>query len=1277
MQAFEGDGFSGWKVEGGAFGMAPVAGKLDGMATEITGYSGDSYACSAHGGDKATGTLTSPDFKISEKFIAFLIAGGNHPGKTAVRLMVDGQSVLEATGDDSLKFRPIIWDVSAFKGKSASIRIIDSETGKQGMIAADYFIQTDSDKPVFPPTIRESKPSANVPALVATPSIPGLTIPVGTKLQIVADHQNQQVTSPTALAFGSNGEIYVSETHRLRHGVPDNREHLYWYLDDITSRTTADRRKMYEKWQSQDATTSLKFLSEKEDLLRVLSDPDANGVFRKQGVFAGKFNDVLDGIAAGVFAYEGTVFFACIPKIYALRDTDGNGEADVRGVIQDGFGVHVSLSGHDLNGFVLGPDGRIYGSLGDRGMNFTTKEGRHYELHDEGCVFRFDPDGSNFEVVHSGLRNPKEIAFDEFGNCISVDNNCDKGDKARVVYIVDGADSGWNMGHQGLLSFHNQIGMPDGPPARWMAERIWEMPNPEQPAYILPPVAHIASGPSGLTYHPGTGFLESEVGRFLVCDYRGGAAKSGIWSFKVEPDGAGMKMTDSYKLNWGVAATDVEYSWDGKLTVTDYIGGWESHEAGRVYTVAADQPYRAVEAAQVAALIKEGFEKRSTHELANLLLHPDARVRIRAQFALSRRAEALAMFTKAAAQTENRLARLHGVWGLGIIARRGSAVLPGTVNPPAADPAMREKARTALLSFLIDGDLEVRAQAVKALGESGLTADGIPFEKLIADTSPRVRLFAALAAGRMKVSSAVPAILKMLDGTTDLYLRHAGSHALFLLETPQKIAALKGNSSPAIRMAAVIALRRSKSPELAKFLTDSDPAVVNEAIRSINDQDVVEVRAQVGVLLDHAADSPHTTMIWRRMLHSAFRAGDETNARRVLKVALDPKTPEDSRKEAFRLLAEWTAPHPVDQSTGRVAPLSARDPEIIRKVLVTSVTPLVQVDGKFLESALALVQKNQLDLSTVTDGVLRALVLNDTVPGSARVEALDLYTARKPADLDGLIADLAHGADDDLAIGALRYLAKFSPQAALDDLVKATSSGSAHRRQEAWKLVAEITAPGTAQLFVSGLAALQKNNGVSPAALELLDAAAKRPEPEIKSALAAFKSAQSASTDSLAVWLPSLEGGDPLKGAKVFESHPAGQCMRCHSGGHGGGDAGPSLAGVGLRQERRYFLESLIVPGAKVTMGYGIASATLKGGKTVAGILIEDQPNHVDFDSAGSVLRVARADIASQTPPISAMPPMATMLSSNEIRDVIAWLAEQKLDNSKKKKRPAPVMVTP
>jgi quinoprotein glucose dehydrogenase len=1113
------------------------------------------------------------------------------------------------------------------------------------------------------------------PELVAAGTIPGLTIPKGAKAAVVADFKDQQVTSPTALAFGPKGELYISETHRLRHGVADNRSHLYWYLDDINSRTAADRRKMHEKWQAREANTSLKFLTEKDDLVRILTDPNEAGVFQKQNVFARGFNDVLDGLASGVFEYEGTVYLACIPKIYALRDTDGNGEADVREVIQDGFGVHVSLSGHDLNGFILGADGRIYGTMGDRGFNGTTREGQTYNLHDEGFVYRFDPDGSNFEIIHTGLRNPKEIAFDELGNLISVDNNCDHGDKARVVHIVDGGYSGWHMGHQGMLGFHKQIGMENKPPAKWMAERVWDLPNAEQPASILPPVDHLTSGPSGLTYHPGTGFLESEAGRFLICDYRGGAAKSGIWSFKMEPSGAGMKMIDSHEFNSGTAATDIEYSWDGKLTVTDFIGGWESHQAGRVYTIAADQPYRAEEAAQVATLIREGFEHRGANNLASLLFHPDMRIRVRAQLALSRKAEGLDMFTKAAAQTKNQLTRLHGVWGLGVIARRGSAALPVSSNNPAADPALREKARLALLTLLKDKEAEVRAHTIKALGESGLAADGIPFDKLIDDTSPRVRLQAAIAARRMKAAAATAPILAMLEKNTDLWLRHAGSHALSVLETPENLAAFKSNPSASIRMAAVIALGRVQSPLLAEFLTDSDKTVADEAIRLINDHDIPEARPQLGALLENSAGRPLTTMLWRRMLHSAFRAGDETNARRVLKAALDQATPEESRVEAFRLLSEWTTPHPVDQTTGRVLPLPARDPELIHKVLADNITALVQVDGKHLEAALALVQKNQLDLTSVTDEVLRNLIESEQVPGSARVEALNFYITRKPAGLDAMIMNLAQGKDDHLAIGALRHLAQSSPQAALEALCKATSSGSAYRQQQAWKLAAEV--PGAKTLFVSALTELQTQNGISPAAIELLDAAAKRSEPDVKTALEAFKAAQTASADPLAAWLPSLEGGNPENGAKVFESHPAGQCMRCHAGGHGGGDAGPNLADVGLREDRKHMLESLVLPGAKVAMGYGIASATLKGGKTVAGIVIEDKPGHVDFDSAGSVLRVARGDIESMTPPVSAMPPMNFMLSAAEIRDVVAWLSEQKTKVRKQKKRPAPVQVTP
>jgi hypothetical protein len=98
IQAFEGDGFDSWQTTGTAFGLAPVAGKVDGVNGEFRNYGGNALVTSGHGGDAATGTLTSPDILLTHPFLGFLVAGGNHPGKTAVQLLINGKVVREAVG---------------------------------------------------------------------------------------------------------------------------------------------------------------------------------------------------------------------------------------------------------------------------------------------------------------------------------------------------------------------------------------------------------------------------------------------------------------------------------------------------------------------------------------------------------------------------------------------------------------------------------------------------------------------------------------------------------------------------------------------------------------------------------------------------------------------------------------------------------------------------------------------------------------------------------------------------------------------------------------------------------------------------------------------------------------------------------------------------------------------------------------------------------------------------------------------------------------------------
>lgn len=149
---FEGETYGAWKTTGTAFGDGPARGALPHQMS-VDGFLGKGLVNSFNGGDRSTGTLTSPEFRIERKYIAFLIGGGGWEDKTCINLVIDGKTVRTATGPNtkpggSEHLAPSGWDVAEFTGKTARIVIVDDATGGWGHINVDQIVETDTAPPV-------------------------------------------------------------------------------------------------------------------------------------------------------------------------------------------------------------------------------------------------------------------------------------------------------------------------------------------------------------------------------------------------------------------------------------------------------------------------------------------------------------------------------------------------------------------------------------------------------------------------------------------------------------------------------------------------------------------------------------------------------------------------------------------------------------------------------------------------------------------------------------------------------------------------------------------------------------------------------------------------------------------------------------------------------------------------------------------------------------------------------------------------------------------------
>lgn len=1049
---------------------------------------------------------------------------------------------------------------------------------------------------VVSPAAAQQKPSGDVDQAVQR-----LRPPKGLQASVFAAEPD--FVNPVSFCFDEKGRAYVVETHRLGNCTFDIRGRMAWVDEDLACRTVADREAMHRRHlgAKYDALTS-------SERIRLLEDRDGDGRVDHAVTFAESFNTPATGLAAGVLARRGEVWFACIPDLWHFREVEG--KAEDRRAIHTGFGVRLAFIGHDLHGLRLGPDGKLYFSIGDRGVHVERDGKTILDNPDSGCVMRCDPDGSGLEVFATGLRNPQDLAFDAHGNLWTGDNNCDAGDAARWTYLPEGSDCGWRIGYQQAPG--------RGP---WMSEKLWGLESAKTAPSQVPPVAHIGHGPSGICFNGGIGLPDAYKDHFFFTDFPGS-----VLSFAVKPKGAGFEVVDLKTFVGDVWPTDVKIGNDGALYFTDWVNGWGMPGKGRIYRVADPALARSVDVLNARDLIARDASRIAVDELQKLLAHPDQRIRQAAQFELAARKAIPAL--QSALKSDAPLARLHAIWGLG-----------------------RTDAVSSLVGMLQHPEPEDRAQAAKVLGDRRV-AEAFPgLLALLKDPSSRVRSFAAIALGKLARKDATGPLLEMLEENADrdAWLRHAGVMGLAGSGDVPALAGTSGHSSASVRMAALLALRRLGREEVAVFLEDGEPAVVFEAVRAIHDAPIPGALVKLAKMLERKLPDK----AWSRAIDAAYRTGEPMLLGRFL---LRADVPEAAVVDALHAFGEWPNPSGRDRILHVWRPIPTRGPEAAREVPGGAIEGLLESGSDAVKQAAA-TAAGALGMKKAAPKI--AALVGKGNPW-VRIAALEALAALKDESLAGSVTAAIADKDPNVRKAAAKLLAQLQLPNSVALLEKAAAEdGPIGARQNAIAALGQLAAPEAAKALGNLMDALLSGKLPPGLRLDVLEAASSKKE--LKEKVTAYQSGWK-KEDLLAGYRETLEGGDVESGRRIFREKAEASCTKCHKVKGQGGEVGPALDGIGAQKSREYLLESLLLPNKEIAQGFAQVVLLLKSEGVESGRIEAETPTEVALiRSDGSRKKIATKDIQARKVGLSPMPEdLAKKLPKRDLRDLVEFLTSLK-----------------
>ncbi len=315
-------------------------------------------------------------------------------------------------------------------------------------------------------------------------------------------------------------------------------------------------------------------LRKEGDRIVVLTDKDGDGKADESTVFY-QGQEVYGPLSVLVLPQANSkalrVLVAQSPDILEFWDKDGDLKADGPPTkFLTGFGGFDH--DHGVHGLTVGPDGKLYFTVGDSGVTgLQSKDGKgpkfvsNATTIQKGTVWRCDLDGNHVELIAHNFRNNYEACVDSFGEIWLSDNDDDGNQQTRICFVMPGGNYGYGPRGPGQTHWHE-----------------------EQPGIVHKAMRTGFGSPTGICFYEGTLLPKQYQGDLIHAD----AGPREIRYFQRKPKGAGYELEKHDMLtstdNW-FRPSDVCVAPDGSVFVSDWydpgvgghgMGDWTR---GRIY----------------------------------------------------------------------------------------------------------------------------------------------------------------------------------------------------------------------------------------------------------------------------------------------------------------------------------------------------------------------------------------------------------------------------------------------------------------------------------------------------------------------------------------------------------------------------------------------------------------------------------------------------------------------------------------------------------------------